>query len=278
MDDLNYGAETAKRKQPLLEAQRVLVDKAKIPNKPLSEQLDAKDAQRFTEISEQMKSADVFDLLQSKRNRDIMFIADAAELAGAVRKGMPEPAGDSDPQYLHFAILTVTRLMREDTRFTPTPPSETCTIKQALQAEQNEGFGRVNAIDMSKMTKDFGTWSAKYKMDKIDPSKLSQAEARTYANHWIVLSKAKMESDFVKDMENLKLLDEASEIRYEYAKLDFQRTRDISAIGESIDKANLPQSILGMMVFLAKIDERVPSRWTQNAKELSDLFDKLDIK
>jgi len=283
-ESIEKAAAIAEQSLPVLKQLEQINVKAKIPGKPLQDQLDPQDIAKFTELSQRLQTTQIAQLMESRRQRDLMVIEKMVMLADREYRWQDHPS-EKDPDYLIYASIQLLRFtVKKDDITVPAAPI--CSLEFALHSIENEPIGKINA---SKDQLDSATISlksilAKYRMDKLDRSRLSKADLEKVNElQNKVFKPLERQSTFIKDLEHIKLMARASEIMYEANKQDIAfGGGDVNAIGKTLQRRSKnnefdedTQIAIGLWT---KINEKIPSEVVQEWSEASKQLEKIDAR
>lgn len=273
-ESVEKAAAIAEQTLPILKQLEHINSKATIPGKPIRDQLSPEDIGKFTESSQRLKTTQLAQLMESRRQRDLMVIEKMVMVADREYRWQDYPK-EKDPDSTIYAAIQLLRLTIKDNNISA-PVSPACTLEYALHALENEAITKLNAgsARLDWAIKEFKSILAEYRMEKLDKSRLSKADLEK-VNELIngVINPMQRHGEFIKDIEHIKLMARASEITYESNIQDVAFSGgDIEAIGKTIQRRNKnnefnesTQIALGLWV---KINEMIPSEFIQ---ELSGL-------
>lgn len=264
-ESIDKAAAIAEQTSPLLKQLLAINSKATIPNKPIKDQLSADDIGEFSELSQRLKSAQISQLMESRRERDLKVIERMVMISDRDYRWQEQPE-EKDPDFIVYSALQLLRFTNKDSNIT-TPASPVCTLEYALHSLETEAIDKLNNGNtrLEAAIKQFKSILAKYGMEKLDRSRLSKKDLDT-VNELIngVISPMQRHGDFIKDIENIKLMARASDIAYESNKQDIAFSGgDISAIGATIQRRNksneFTENMQIAMGLWAKIYEKIPA-------------------
>jgi hypothetical protein len=282
---LNRGGELAKQAKPILAALEKINNKGTDPKKPLGEQLSQNDVAKFAELSQRLKANQLQNIIVSGYGRDADVIQKMFAVANRIYIGGGEPQRGS-PDYDAYSFLTAmlfaTNAQKGNQHPITIPPKEVfekCTLEGALHLIENDSLEKLNRLPVAKMSAYFSAMRQKYNVPSgpIDPMKFSvedRSEMQRYVRN--VLAPAEHEQAFVDNIENLKTLAKASELRYlQQAKDANDSGGDPNAVGTSFDTMKLDYRTKIALILLDKIAEKVPSDWIKKMQTISNLKSRL---
>ena len=195
--------------------------KATIPGKPIINQLSSNDHQKYIEINQRLKITTFSKIIEGIRQRDIKVIQKMVLLADRDYRHHLKPS-EEDPDFSIYSTLRLLRLMIRE-NIISTPNSAICTIQYALHSIQKEAIDRLNLekLQLSSSLTELKPILDKYGLDNVDRSKLSEVDVnKTDKLLDRVLGSMKRHSDFIQDIERIKIMALASDIVYESNKQD----------------------------------------------------------
>ncbi len=264
-DSIGKAAAIAEQALPLLEGLDVINSKATVPNKPIKDQLSTDDISKFSELSQRLKSAQISQLMESRRERDLKVIEKMVMIADRDYRWQKQPK-EKDPDFIIYSAIQLLRFTIKKNNIT-VPSSAVCTLEYALHSLETEAIDRLNSrnAQLESAIRQFKSILAKYGMEKLDRTRLSTKDLEA-VNNLIndVIRPIQRHRNFIRDIENIKLMARASDITYESNKQDIAFSGgDISAIGATIQRRNKNnefsenmQVALGLWV---KINEKIPA-------------------
>ncbi|MEM5537541.1 hypothetical protein WNY58_14220 [Neptuniibacter pectenicola] len=264
-ESTDRAAAIAEQTLPLLKELEVINSKGTVPNKPIKDQLSADDIGKFAELSQRLKSAQISQLMESRRERDLKVMERMVMIADRDYRWQEQPE-EKDPDFIIYSAIQLLRFTVKDVNINA-PTSSMCTLEYALHSLETEAIDKLNSgnAQLETAIKQFRSILAKYGMEKLDRSRLSKKELETVNDLMNgVIRPMQRHGDFIKDIENIKLMARASDITYESNKQDIAFSGgDISAIGATIQRRNKNneftenmQIALGLWI---KINEKIPA-------------------
>jgi hypothetical protein len=278
---INRRGELATQAIPILVALEKINNKGTDPRKSLGEQLSQKDVASFAELSQRLKANQLQNLIVSGYGRDADVIQKMFEVANRIYIGGGEPqqgSPDYDAYSFLMAMLFATNAQTANQHTITVPPKEAfekCTLEGALHLIESDSLEKLNKLPVEKMSAYFSAMRQKYNVPSgpIDPMKFSvedRAEVQRYVRN--VLAPADHEKAFADNIENLKMLAKASELRYVQQTKDANDSGgDINAVGTSFDAMKLDYKTKIALNLLDKIAEKVPSDWAKEMQVISNM-------
>jgi hypothetical protein len=282
-ESVEKAAAIAEQALPVLKQLEQITNKATHPDKPIKDQLSTEDIVKFTELRERLKTTQIAQLMESRRQRDLMVIEKMTMIADREYRWNDHPA-ESDPDFIIYSALQLLRFtVKQDDITVPTVQS--CTLDYALHLIENEAIEKLNSIKgLDSAISSIKSILAKYGMEKLDRSRLSKADLEKInelENN--ILNPAERHRSFIKDLENIKLMARASEIMYEANKQDIAfGGGDLDAIGKTIQRKSknkeFDEDIQLAIGFWTMINKKIPSQIVQDWGELEKQPEKLNTR
>ena len=278
---INRRGELAKQAKPILAALEKINNKGTDPKKTLGEQLSQNDVAKFAELSQRLKANQLQNLIVSGYGRDADVIQKMFEVANKIYIGEGTPQQGS-PEYDAYsflmAMLFATNTKADNQHTITIPPKEAfekCSLEGALHLVENDSLVKINKLPVKEATAYFSDLRRKYNVPSgpIDPMKFS-VEDRAAVQRYIrnVLAPVEHEQAFANNIENLKTLAKASELRYMQQTKDANDSGgDPNAVGTSFDTMTLDYKTKFALVLLDKIAEKVPSDWATEMQVISNM-------
>jgi hypothetical protein len=274
---INRRGELAKQAKPILAALGKINNKGTDPKKTLGEQLSQNDVAKFAELSQRLKANQLQNLIVSGYGRDADVIQKMFEVANRLYIGGGAPQ-EGSPEYDNYSFLVIMQLAMKDQHAITTPPKEAfekCSLEGALHLVENDSVVKFNKLPVNEMSDYFSDLRRRYNIPtgSIDQTKLAvedRAKMQRYVRN--VLAPAQHEQEFVDNIENLKTLAKASELRYMQQTKDANDSGgDINAVGTSFDTMTLDYKTKIALGLLDKIAEKVPSDWAKEMQVISNM-------
>ena len=217
---LQRQVETNEQAQMAMKQMLKASSNAKTPGKSVGSQMKPTERDAFQEARQHKISIDMLQLIESNYSRDIESLLAMAQVADT-RYRWDTVLEEKDPNFVYQAALDLMAIGAPNQDVTTPTPSTTCTTEIALHSIEDESIRRFDALDLHKAGDWIQSMLAKYHFEKIDRSKMSQADQATYDQMWKdYLGPAQKESRFYKDIEYIKLIAKADLINYESSKRD----------------------------------------------------------
>ena len=174
METMNRRAEVASFSQTVLTEIGEINNKAKIPNRPIGEQLPQSDIVRFSELSQQLKTQQLISYIESNRERDISVIIDMISITENEFKTGKLP-DDKSVDVTKIAPVKVLSLLTPDTKIT-VPSKPECTPEMSVHLMELSAIKEFNNYqsETDKGNKYITYIRHKYHTDIIDFSKTTQ--------------------------------------------------------------------------------------------------------
>jgi len=272
-ESVEKAAAIAEQALPLLDQLDQIASKATIPNKLIKDQLSPEDIGKFTELSQRLKTTQLAQLMESRRQRDLMVLEKMVMVADREYRWQ-DPPNEDNPDFIIYSALQLLRLTIEDKDIS-SPTSSGCTLEYALDSLEHEVISKINAgsARLEWAGKEFESILAKYRMKKLDRSRLSKTDLEK-VNELVndVIKPMQRHGIFFMDIEHIKLMARASEIIYESDKQDIAfGGGDIEAIGKTIQRRKnnneFDKSTQIAIGLWRRINEKIPSEFTQELSE-----------
>ncbi len=267
-ESIEKAAAIAEQVLPVIKHLEELTNKAKKPDIPIKDQLSSEDIIKFTELSERIKTTNLAQLMESRRQRDLTVIEKMTMIADREYRWNDHPA-ENDPDFIVYSALQLLRFTVKKNDIT-VPAVQSCTLDYALHLVENEGIEKLNAIKgLDSVVSSIKAILAKYGMEKIDRSRLSKADLEKINElETNILNPAERLRSFIKDVEDIKLMSRASEIMYEANKQDIAfGGGDIDAIGKTIQRKSknkeYDDDVILAIGLWTMINEKMPSQIVQ---------------
>lgn len=165
-ESVEKAAAIAEQTLPVLKQMEQISAKAKIQDKPLKDQLAADDLIKLTELSQRFKTTQLAQLMESRRQRDLMVIEKMTMIADRDYRWNDHPA-ENDPDFIIYSALQLLRFtVKKDSITVPTVQS--CTLNYALHLIENEAIEKLNSIKgLDSVISSIKSILAKYGMEKL---------------------------------------------------------------------------------------------------------------
>lgn len=261
--------------------------KATKPNAPVGDQLSRPDILRFEQARQRLISNGMRGLIESRRDRDADVINQLVQVADKNYRYETEvPPGHSD--YIFQEILNMFRAAQQLSPRSPvirTPLTARCSFDLALYSVEVEGVDRINKTDMTPLNAMLRDFQARYKMDKIDRGRLSPADKSTYDEIvQTLINPYRRAERFVDDLENIRILTNASQLVYESDKSDLEFSGgDGSKVGKTVSEIVAKEKkdilvILALSLLRGKIDQERPSKAYLDLMEQARVVNEINLK
>jgi hypothetical protein len=211
---IDKSATLARQNIKLLENLSVIVSKAQSPDKPLMWQLSASDLAKFTELKQRIALIETQSAIESGFQRDIGVIQKLFVAADAFYGGAQAPP-ENNEYFVPAAYLISMRELAIQQKWGMTEPIENgCTIETSLDRVEKARFGKVNDAVVVGATKQLEAIKL-----RSQNGNLSEADRATVERLMRdVVNPSLKERDFIRDLENLKGLWKATELKYEISR------------------------------------------------------------
>lgn len=280
-ESIEKAATIAEQTLPVLDQLKQIGSKAKDSDKLLRDQLSTEDIIKFTELRERLKTTQLAQLIESRRQRDLTVIEKMTMIADKDYRWNEQPK-ENDPDFIIYSYLQLLRftVKNNDIRV---PTIQSCTLDYALHLIENEAIEKLNAIKgLDSVTASIQSILDKYGMKKLDRSRLSKVDLEKInelENN--ILNPAERHKLFIEDLEHIKLMAKASEIMYDANKQDIAfGGGDVDTIGKTIQRKfktmefdEDTQLAIGLWTM---INEKIPSQVVQEWSEINKQSEKHD--
>lgn len=257
-------AEIGGRALPVLKQLEEINSKATVPNKPIKDQLSADDLGKISELKQRLTSIMLFHLMESRRERDLKVIQEMVMIADRDYRYGEQTEENGFDLIVHSALLFLRSQINDN--YISTPASSECTLEYALHSIEKEAIDNLNSGNerLENAMKNYKNILEKYGIEELDRALLSKDDLDTVNKlTYEIFIPMQRHVDFIKDIENIKLMARASDISYESNKQDIAFSGgDISAIGATIQRRNKNNEFSDKMQFAiglwTKINEKIP--------------------
>jgi len=205
----------ANKAHTLLKSIDAITGKATKADVPLNKQLAPTDLLSFSMLQKQLGPLQVSELLEHRRERDLLVINRMVAIADqSYRYGIEPSEGSPD-----FRILSSLRLVRSALEQKPLQvglPANECGVDRAIFNLQRDAIAKIEKFDLTKVSQLSDQLRIKYKMGpRIDREKLSQDDQQDWdevaRNIAVPVERAR---SFLLDLEASRILFRASDIIY----------------------------------------------------------------
>jgi hypothetical protein len=248
---------------PIWDQLQEVASKATIKDKPLKDQLPSGEIIKFAELSQRLKSANLSHLIENKRQRDLNVIEKMILIADMEYRWQKTPDESSDD----FFIYAIIRALRSSIEISDLPPpmNSTCTLEYAIHSVSKEAIKRWNAGGkrLDSAMNELEAINAKYGTNPVDHSRFSKTDLKKVNELMSVVTSMWRHIDFIKDIENIKLMVQASDIIYESNKHDIAASGGvIEAVGKDYQRrkeaGEFSEKIQIAVGVWSKINEKIP--------------------
>jgi len=282
LDAIARAGELAKQQKPLLEEQeKILTTKAKDPTRPVGDQLSAQDLGRFSELEQRLKAIQLQQLLESNYSRDYEVIGLLFELIQKLYVGGKEP-NQSDPDSKPYEIILGMRYAAksddfkgiDDISVPPRSDFEQCNLIAALHLVEHQSITKLNQLPITEASQTFQALAKRSPTGKIDRNQLTPQDRAVYDGIIRnVMAPARREQSFQGDLENLKNIAKAADLKFQAGKKDaVDSGGDINAVGQTIDKMNLDTRMRFGLGILRVVAETFPSEWVRQQEQIQKMM------
>ena len=283
---INRAAELATQIKPLLGELEQINEKAKDPSRPIGPQLSTHDLARFSELRQRLMAIQLQQLLESGYGRDYKVVGNLFALMQKLYIGEREPS-QGDPNSKSYGIILLMRYAATSDDFkgvdeisVPTKIElEQCDLVAALHLVENESLTKLNQLPVKESSQKLLELRAKNPSPsgKIDRSKLNPQDGAIYDSIMRnTMAPANHEITFIGDVEDLKSIVKAADLRFQANKKDaIDLGGDANAVGQTLSKANLDKRMTFGIGILNAIAEAFPSEWVQQQKEMQNIIQQI---
>jgi len=272
---IKRAGELAEQKIILVGRFRAIANRAKDPDKPLSQQLSQADQAEFAQVQQRYQAVELQHFLESNYARDNSVIKTFYEVAQSSYLGAPVPK-EGEENFLPYAFLAVMKAAAD--QLITVPGSKTCTMEFAIHEVENESFERLNHLPMADAQKDLKGLLDRNHVTKLDREQLGASDRAIYDRiQRTVYAPAAREESFIVDLESLKLLARSAALKFDLGRKDaIDSGGDINAVGKSVGALNLDAR--GRMGFnmLDKIAEKYPSDWLKQQQRSAPAIEAIE--
>lgn len=274
--------------------------------KAIKDFISAEDAKRFDALSAQTLSLSIYQLAESRIQRDMDVLDRLLKLAEQARdntldRKIMDSIADADKQgkmtpdiedAKYFVYLLLLRnFLANEVEKTP-KIQNVCNLNLALAKESDRGFNLIKSqILSSPQLTEIMALSAKYGIPEgkggntaFDGVALTPAETeRLHLNQNVMAPLLERAKDYSQDMADLQYFAEISRIEYEWNRDDMLQLGgnvNIAAM-DKLDHAryiNLSKSMQRTINLWNKIDNEIPSQATINSKNILEIIKKYPVK
>jgi len=220
-------------------------------------------------------------LLESNYSRDYEVIGLLFELTQKLYVGGKEP-DQSDPDSKPYAIILGMRYAAKRDDFKgvdaisvpPRSDFEQCNLIAALHLVENESITKFNQLPLNEASQTFVELAKRSPTGKIDRSQLTPQDRAVYDGIIRnVMAPAQREQTFFGDLEGLKNIAKAADLKFWAGKKDaVDSGGDINAVGQTIDKMNLDTRMRFGLVVLKAVAETFPSEWVRQQEQIQKMM------
>jgi hypothetical protein len=283
---IKRAGELATQQKPILDELKQVNNKAKDPTRPVGEQLSPQDVERFSQLNQRMKAIDLLQLLESGYVRDYEVIGNIFKLIQALYTGAKEPQ-ERDSDFKVYQIITSGRYAANTEQFkgiddvsVPAKAEfDQCTLVAALHLIENESLTKLHQLPLEEATRKLQEFSARYPSEggTIDRKKMNAQDGAVYDSMLRnTFAPAHHELTFVTDLENLKNIVTAADLKYKAGIKDaIDSAGDASAVGQTFQKMNPDKRTIFGAVILNIIADGFPSEWVQQHEQMPKVIEPL---
>jgi hypothetical protein len=275
MNAITRAAEIAAQQLPMLERFSALSTKAKDPVKPLNQQLSQADLAEFARVQQRFQATELMQLIESNYQRDNKAIQNMFNMAQGIYLGQPEPK-EGEENFFYYSVLKLMEISVNDPSLKGDAinvPSQTqnCTMEVAVHMVENESIEKMIKLPLADANKEMAAIRQRTKGNGRDA--MSMQDRASYDRLMrTALVPGNHEKSFVDDLEMIKLLARASDLKYQFSKKDaVDSGGDFDSVGKSIDAMNLDGRTKLALLMLSKIGDKYPSDYIQQRRKIQPL-------
>ena len=233
---------------------------------PVGDQMTADEAVKFQELSQKVASAQVVELIESKRERDMWairgmaYLTDDASDSDFDLEALPE----KDKVYLAFAMSAHELITLPDGYEQQIPPQGGCTLENALYAESQRAIESMESVyGWEDAFADVEILMQKY--GGLDADVMNEPDRLKFERDIMpVLNELNMRSDRSQIFYKIALLENMSKVRYRAMQMDqYEAPGDIEYMGTNwqrmVDENGLSENETIAAQVLYQLDEVVPA-------------------
>jgi hypothetical protein len=282
METTYNSARVAEQQMKILDLWRALSNKGK-PNRPVSETLSKDDLQKWGQLDQQYDAGALVQLVESMRERDINVLLKQAQLADAEYRWGTRPE-EGSPDYMAYAVLGILRVTWKDNYVLYEPPRPApCSLDYALAKLADEPLQK--STELTPQFRQANAWAdqllAKYKMRKLDESKISKEELATLNKYRAeVYAPLDRTATYVRDLAILREMAQASDIMYDANRRDAAiGAGDPNVIGTSVERrkeaGEFDERMKVAIGTWNLINEKIPAPIVAHWKEMSEKIEQI---
>jgi hypothetical protein len=159
----------------------------------------------------------------------------------------------------------------------PKPEFEHCTLAAALHLVEHESIKKLNQLPLKDATQKLVALAKKSPTGKVDRSQLSPQDRAAYDS--IVrtaLAPAQHERSFIEDIEGLKNIVRAADLKFQVSKKDaVDSGGDINAVGQTVSRTSLDKRMRFGLGILTLVAEAFPSQWMRQKEEIQKAMEQI---
>ena len=218
--DSRRQVELSKQGTIAMQAMLKASSSAKNDGKSVGSQMNDAEKQAFAEARIHKISIDMTQLIESNFARDMDSIVSLVKTADT-RYRWETVLNEDNPDYVYQAKLDLMEIGAPNPEVTTPAPSKTCKMEIALHAVEEQSLRRFDKMDNRAGFAWLKIMQGKYKMDKLDRSKFSPADADSYdLMRKMYFDPIQKEARLYQDIEHIKLIAKAGLMTYENSKKD----------------------------------------------------------
>ena len=236
---------------------------------PMIDQMSAKEAVQYEEISLQIQSAQIVGLIESKRERDLWAISEMARQATDISSNEIDIESLSEKQIIYIALMSAAEelIPIDEADFSEIPEQAPCTIENALFAGAIRARESASSVyGWEEAAKDALALRKKYGGDNFDKSAMSSEDrVRLERDIAPIVALVNERLGLGEMLLRLALLEKMSIVRYRSMQLDhYDAPGDIEYMGTNwermVEQNRFSETEMLAARVLSQLDESVPPR------------------
>ncbi len=264
---------------PLLAEVQRLASQTMDDERPLKDQLSARDLQRFNELNQRMQSMRSLSLIESKHERDAHFLQHIVRVADANYRGDAAQAGRSDDVFQATLRTLATLPSAQLPPDLSDSPRGACSMEAAIHALEREPLRRLDGSNLNGVLADMRALARRNNMSTIDRARLSRRDQDAYDRLMKGIAPLLAAQQFIRELEAIKSLARASEAMYESDKRDLALSGgDYARVGAGIEarikRGELDRTTARSIDVWRMVDEKVPSDAAKERRQAEAVIDR----
>lgn len=234
---------------------------------PMIEQMSAVQALRYEELSQKVTNAQVIELIEGKRERDMWALSNMAAIA---KQGLTDGFDDeaaSEKQKIYFAFLiSAQELMPiDDASFEAIPQQGNCDLENAFYRESEKWYDRtLDVYGWEEANSDLEALNQKYG-GQLDPANMSTQDAERLEQDILPVFRVAMQRvTYAQNLLRLAEIEKMSKLRYRMMQLDqYDAPGNLDYMGTNWERMaeskNLSANEVTSAQILYQLDEILPA-------------------